>query len=122
MFDAKFIAGRKRALLAEKRRLESEIAESKKFEEYGTSQDDSAQEVQSFEEHQSVKSNLEPLLAEVKVALAKIDDGTYGRCAMGPEEIERERLEAFPAAALCMKHQKGAESRAAWWKPWTWRC
>jgi RNA polymerase-binding transcription factor DksA len=35
-------------------------------------------------------------------ALARIDDGTYGRCDHCGEAIDRARLEALPAAHLCL--------------------
>ena len=43
---------------------------------------------------------------EVKVALAKIAAGTYGRCDVGGEPIDLDRLEANPAAATCVAHAK----------------
>src|SRR5437763_5085790 len=39
---------------------------------------------------------------EVDLALAKIDQGTYGRCDHCGERIPRARLEALPAAQLCL--------------------
>jgi RNA polymerase-binding transcription factor DksA len=39
---------------------------------------------------------------DVDLALAKIDQGTYGRCENCGESIPRLRLEALPAARLCL--------------------
>lgn len=123
MLDAKFIAARKKDLEKERVRLTKEIAERNKHEEIGHSEDDNAQEVQQFEENLFLRANLEQQLAAVSKALAKIENGTYGRCEMGPEEIELERLEAFPSAMVCIKHQSAFERRSirSWWKPWSWR-
>jgi DnaK suppressor protein len=121
-FDDKFLAARKKALLAEKERLTREVGGTK-FQDFGTSEDDNAQEVEAYEEGLSLKRNLDILLSDINAALTKIDKGTYGKCEKGPERIEIERLEAFPAATLCMKHQKEADkiSGKVWWQPWTWR-
>lgn len=40
----------------------------------------------------------------VNNALLRIDNGTYGICAVSGEDIEPERLEAVPFATTCMKH------------------
>jgi RNA polymerase-binding transcription factor len=41
-------------------------------------------------------------IEDVDRALAKIDDGTYGRCDHCGEAIDRPRLEALPAVRLCL--------------------
>jgi DnaK suppressor protein len=41
-------------------------------------------------------------IEDVDRALAKIDDGRYGRCDNCGEAIDRPRLEALPAARLCL--------------------
>ncbi|MCC2322574.1 TraR/DksA family transcriptional regulator [Cellulomonas xiejunii] len=43
-------------------------------------------------------------LAEVDAALARMDAGTYGRCAVGGETIDDARLEARPTATTCVGH------------------
>jgi DnaK suppressor protein len=123
MFDEKFVAARKTALLKEKSRLEREIESRKKYEQYGESEDDNALEVQAFEQSVSEVANLEKLLGDVKKSLEKIEQGTYGRCEKGSEGIEKDRLIAFPAATVCIKHQQEMEARSTtkWYKPWTWR-
>ncbi len=42
------------------------------------------------------------MLAEIEAALARLDDGTYGDCLECGEQIDVERLEAIPSAALCV--------------------
>jgi RNA polymerase-binding transcription factor DksA len=44
------------------------------------------------------------LLAEVERALAKIDDGSYGRCDVCDDEVGSGRLEARPWATSCLRH------------------
>jgi DnaK suppressor protein len=49
-------------------------------------------------------------LAEVRDALRRIDDGTYGRCVVDGELIEEKRLEAMPWTPYCLKHQQLREA------------
>jgi RNA polymerase-binding protein DksA len=44
-------------------------------------------------------------LAEVRAALRRIDEGSFGRCLADGGPIEEKRLEAVPWAAYCVKHQ-----------------
>jgi DnaK suppressor protein len=50
------------------------------------------------------------VLQEVREALQRIEDGTFGRCAVDGEPIEPKRLEANPWARYCVKHQERLES------------
>ncbi|WP_051681760.1 TraR/DksA C4-type zinc finger protein [Cellulomonas sp. HZM] len=45
-------------------------------------------------------------LAEIDAALARLADGTYGRCAVGGEPIAPGRLAARPTATTCMEHAR----------------
>lgn len=45
------------------------------------------------------------VLKEIDDALRRIDDGTYGRCAVDGGPIEPKRLDAVPWARYCIKHQ-----------------
>jgi RNA polymerase-binding transcription factor DksA len=55
-------------------------------------------------ENQALAAQLRQELAEVDRALAKLDDGTYGRCETCGEPIAPARLEAMPAARFCINH------------------
>ena len=44
-------------------------------------------------------------LREIDVALERIAEGTYGRCDVCAEDINRERLEVQPAAIRCVACQ-----------------
>lgn len=50
------------------------------------------------------------LLDDIDEALRRIDDGTFGVCASCGKNIGFDRLEAIPAAALCMDCKRRAES------------
>lgn len=49
-------------------------------------------------------------LAEIRAALTRLDNGTFGACIVDGEPIEPARLEAVPWAAYCLKHAEDAES------------
>jgi DnaK suppressor protein len=49
-------------------------------------------------------------LERINVALQSIDEGTYGQCVIGGEEIEPKRLDAEPTATTCIKHAREAEA------------
>ena len=48
---------------------------------------------------------LQAMLAEVRRAEVKLDEGTYGVCDVGGEPIAEGRLEALPWASSCVAHQ-----------------
>jgi DnaK suppressor protein len=49
-------------------------------------------------------------LADVRDALRRIDDGTFGRCVVDGKPIEEKRLEAMPWTPYCLKHQQAREA------------
>ena len=49
-------------------------------------------------------------LQQIGDALRRIEDGTYGRCAVDGGPIEATRLEAAPWTAYCITHQKLLEA------------
>jgi DnaK suppressor protein len=53
------------------------------------------------------------LIAKIKEALGRIDDGSYGKCEECGENIGRERLEARPVTTLCIdcKSMQEAQER-----------
>jgi RNA polymerase-binding transcription factor DksA len=57
-----------------------------------------ADTIEEFEENSAVLKELEIRFNEVKAALERIKEGTYGICEVSGEPIPIERLEANPAA------------------------
>jgi RNA polymerase-binding transcription factor DksA len=51
------------------------------------------------------------ILARVRAALARIDEGTFGRCVVDGGEIEPQRLQAVPWTPFCLKHQQQLDER-----------
>lgn len=58
------------------------------------------------------------ILQQVRDALRRIDDGTYGKCVVDGGPIEAKRLDAVPWAQYCLKHQALLEA-AGREKNWT---
>ena len=52
------------------------------------------------------------VLTQVREALRRIDDGTFGKCVVDGAPIEAKRLDASPWSPYCLKHQKLLEAAA----------
>lgn len=59
---------------------------------------------EAYRENAGILNELEIRFNNVKNALKKIEDGSYGFCKISGEPIERDRLEANPAAETCKEH------------------
>jgi RNA polymerase-binding protein DksA len=59
----------------------------------------------------SLLENTRDLLDQVDLALRKIGDGTYGKCASCGKSIEAARLKALPHASLCISCKRKEERR-----------
>jgi RNA polymerase-binding transcription factor len=110
----------KRDLQGYRRRLEAELAELNGQrhdleEATGASLADSTGEVgfdeefadagtYTFERERdlSLVDNTKDLIDKVEHALARIGDGSYGRCEACGNPIEAERLDALPYSTLCL--------------------
>lgn len=66
-------------------------------------------EMHDLERDQAIAESVENELAEVRTAIGRVKDGTYGRCEVDGEPIPPERLEAMPATRRCAAHQVEAD-------------
>lgn len=64
---------------------------------------DSSQVTAERGEVEALAGSLRESLNDVEAALAKLDRGTYGTCEGCGQPISPDRLEAKPAARLCME-------------------
>jgi RNA polymerase-binding transcription factor DksA len=109
----------KNLLLEEQKRLEEELsslgqknpdnssdweASVSDYEEDDADPTMQADAIEELESNSAVLEELEIQLKDVKDALVKIEDGTYGICEVSGHQIEEGRLEANPAARTCMEH------------------
>lgn len=72
---------------------------------------DQGTEVADFERETAVIEAAQSDKAEIEAALARIEDGTYGRCIDCGKEIPEGRLEIKPEAARCLEDQAKFERR-----------
>jgi DnaK suppressor protein len=52
------------------------------------------------------------VLQQVREALGRIDNGTFGQCVVDGGPIEPKRLDAIPWTPYCLKHQTALEAAA----------
>ena len=74
------------------------------FPNVGDSVEENAMEVEMYQTNLGEEKTLEARLEKVNSALERIASGTYGRCAVGGEEIEEARLRVAPEADTCVTH------------------
>lgn len=77
-----------------------------------TEQADDAEMVFEAQRNQGVADNAQILLTQVRAALTRLDNGTYGICAKCGKEINPKRLERLPYATLCIDCQSAQEARS----------
>lgn len=65
---------------------------------------DQADVVMSRESNTAILADLEARYDTVLAALARIENGKYGKCEVCGVTIEEARLEAEPSATTCVKH------------------
>lgn len=89
--------------------LEGRIEHTEEFEttelsNYDNHPADNATDLFDQERGMALNQFKEEELADVKAALAAMEAGTYGTCAVCGKEIPYERLEAIPTALTCIDH------------------
>ncbi len=113
-----------RELLVEKRRAVASALDNLHRENPGSLEDetgelvsgsvdqhlaDTATETLDREIDYTLEEHDERLLEAIDAALARIDDGTYGKCVNCGAQIPEERLEAMPWATLCIDCKRREE-------------
>ena len=53
------------------------------------------------------------VLKQVRAALNRVTDGTFGTCVVDGGPIEEQRLEAVPWTPYCLKHAQRLEAAAS---------
>jgi len=69
-------------------------------------ENDVADNLESFAENTAIVSKLKVQYENIKAALEKISEGTYGKCEVDGKDIPEARLEANPSAKTCIEHSK----------------
>ena len=65
---------------------------------------EAADKQEEYVENRAIVDQLEIRYNNIKRALGKIEDGSYGMCEVGGHPIEEDRLLANPAARTCKVH------------------
>ncbi len=86
----------------ERARLRARLRELGAGEAFDEGFADSSQVTAERGELDAIAGTLADSLDEVEDALGKLDAGTYGACESCGQEISAARLEAKPAARLCI--------------------
>jgi DnaK suppressor protein len=71
--------------------------------------DASVADERAAEEFSEAEHNAD-VLQQVRDALGRLADGTFGRCIVDGGPIEEHRLEAVPWAPYCLKHATALEA------------
>ena len=120
MVDNTLLERVKAQLVLEKARLESELEEFTKqhrgqfetdFPQLGNKEDENAAEVALFSDNLSLEQTLESALRDVKRALERLDEKTYGICAYCQKPIDPRRLLARPTSRTCIDCKEKISSR-----------
>jgi len=72
---------------------------------------DAAQETLERTQSMAIGENLKEMLENVKGALARIEDGTYGTCEICGCNIPKARLEIMPFATTCTNCRERMSAR-----------
>ena len=74
--------------------------------------DTSVADAVASEDFAEAEHNAE-VLQQVRDALGRVADGTFGTCIVDGGPIEEQRLEAVPWSPYCLKHAEGLEAAEA---------
>ncbi|XLQ20589.1 MAG: hypothetical protein ACKUBY_02275 [Candidatus Moraniibacteriota bacterium] len=107
--DQKILEEFKNKLVAEKEQLEGELSKFAKKtgegeyktefpDDLGDRNDENATEVEEYTDKLALEKTLETQLKDVLDALKKMDEGTYGKDEETGDDIDVNRLNAYPAA------------------------
>lgn len=112
--DAKLLQEIKKMLLEQETTLQSELSNFTQtneknsddfqatFPDYGDKEDENSAEVATYGDNISLEYSLEKSFRDVKKALKRIEEGTYGICKYCGELINPDRLKARPSSSSCM--------------------
>lgn len=122
MIDTKDLESLKAALVGERDQLLEEIAEYEREDQetlsdvsgennYRDHMADQGSATFARELDMTLEGNAREILSQIDAALGRMEAGTYGICKRCGAEIPVERLEAVPAAELCITCKEWEESR-----------
>jgi DnaK suppressor protein len=99
----------KESKIAEIRQNTDEMASADGFQNDAQDFADTATNIYDKELHGDLTEKNKKILHNIEEALAKIEEGRFGKCDKCGKDISIERLKAIPSTKLCIKCQTGAE-------------
>jgi RNA polymerase-binding transcription factor DksA len=101
--DKEFLREVKVKLEAKRKNLEARLsANGTHFPDYGDDEESAVSEVEDYNTSVGLDNDLNKDLRATNLALERIERGKYGICLKCGKLIEQKRLEAYPAASLCL--------------------
>lgn len=112
-----FVEQMEKKLLDEKTQLSQTLASLKAQDPFADTErlnDNAASDTEAKEEtdhdrYEAIISEQRKRMSEIKSALKRIEDGTYGICLRCSKPIEQKRLSVNPAALYCLTCEKALE-------------
>jgi DnaK suppressor protein len=92
-------------------RLRSEVGTAREARDDQAESGDVARVDELKGEYFALAQSDSAILAQVRAALARIEDGTYGKCVVDGGPIDPRRLDSVPWTPYCLKHQAELEDR-----------
>lgn len=105
----------KRQLMAEEKRLMARLDDARsnardaREQPTGDQMDESVSSEMKEGDFQEESADW-VLLRQVREALTRIENGTYGKCTIDGDPIDEKRLHAMPWTPYCKKHQQDLET------------
>lgn len=89
-----------------------DAADTGELSDYDQHPGDSGTDTFQQERNLSILEHVDAQLADVDTALARVENGSYGRSVLSGEPIPDERLEALPATRYTVEEQAQIEREA----------
>lgn len=102
----------KELLFAQKERLTRQLDDltnketGSAFPNYGEGEDESAEEVATYDANLQLVDSMESELRDVNESLVRLEKGTYGICKYCEEPIDEQRLRARITSSSCVACKK----------------
>ena len=94
----------------DRNRAETQSADSAVDSDIPTHEADAASVMFDRERDSAFVDDYKGMIEQIDRALAKMADGSYGRCERCGRIISKDRLDAMPMALLCLEDEEGQEA------------
>jgi len=110
LFDPAFLEEVRVKLVEAQKDLHTKLG-IQTFPDYGDEEDDNVHEIEGFLVNESLKAEYEKELRDVKGALNRLKDGTYGICKYTGVKIDEKRLLARPTSSSSVQAKESFQPR-----------